>query len=100
MKRFIVDACLLLVLVGIGAYLQKDKIEKHYENQTAYVEQQIDVFEESVAMHQVIPTFVNQEKNVKENKAAKLAKTSSDVIVRVIAGTTNVVFKIFDEVIK
>lgn len=99
MKRFLIDTCLLLVLICIGSFVQHQVEEEYFTYNVAQVEEKIDAFEESVATHEILPTSSIKDKE-NENRAARIAKTSSNVIVSMVKSTTNVVFKIFDEVIK
>ena len=99
MKRFLIDACLLLILICIGSYVQHRVEGEQFIYDVAQVEEKIDAFEESVATHEILPTSSIKDKE-NENRAARIAKTSSNVIVSMVKGTTSIVFKIFDEVIK
>lgn len=99
MKRFLVDASLLFILVCIGSYVQHQMENEHVAYHIAQVEDKIDAFEESVATHEILSKQDKDEEEI-ENRAVRMAKTSSHAIVSVVKGTTNIVFKIFDEAIK
>ena len=93
MKRFLADACLILILVSIGSYVNQKKDEKPSQ----IVDQQVQHLEDEVAQNQVVhpksdPVAL---KDIEENKASQLAKKSSELIVDTISGTVGIVSDLF-----
>lgn len=100
MRRFFIDACLLLVLICMGAYVRDRTLNTSVSiSNTTAIEQQIEQFEEDVATHQVLEQSTTQNEQA-ENRAARLAEKGSNFVVNVIGGTADFVFLLFDEIIK
>lgn len=98
MKRFLADAILLCMLVSIGSYMY----HAEPEDQQFVVEQQVNEFEEEVAQSQIVESKqeVVSLKDIEENRASRLAKTSSDVVISTVDGCVNVISQIFQALIK
>ncbi|MEJ8735825.1 hypothetical protein WKT02_00035 [Erysipelotrichaceae bacterium HCN-30851] len=98
MKRFIADALLLCMLVSIGSYMyHTEPSDKRF-----VVEQQVEEFEDEVAQSQIAESKQDTValKDIEENRASRLAKTSSEVVISTVNGCVNVVSQIFQALIK
>lgn len=98
MKRFLADACLILILVSIGSYVN----QKKDENPAQMVEQKVQELEDEVAQNKVVhpqskPVAL---KDIEENRASQLAKKSSELIVDTISGTVGIVSDLFAGILR
>lgn len=96
MKRFLADACLILILVSIGNYI-KDQDDTHTQ---IHMQEKVDEFEDEIAQQhlakqQVETTSLNE---IKENKASSFAKASSEFVVDTIHTSVSAFSDIFDSI--
>lgn len=94
LKRFIVDAMLICILVSIGAYVTKSDPTK----ERVFIEQEVSDFEDEIAQNHVVkpkhePVSLN---DIEDNQASKLAKKSSEFVVGTVKGTLNFFSDFFD----
>ena len=92
MKRFLLDGLLVLVLVGIGSAVMKEKpVDDHV------IDVKIEEFENEVAKQSTIKPKsegfrLNQ---IKQNKAGELAKGTSETIVAIVDTTVEIIASLF-----
>lgn len=79
MRRFLVDAILILALVSIASYMQEPAQDEDIENKIASFEQ--DVAQHKQANPRVDTAYLNE---IEENRAAQFAKGASDFVIDVM----------------
>ena len=88
MKRFIWDALLVFLLVAVGSYVQNK------ETSSMDITQKVQQFEQDIA------TQVQTNEIQKENRASRMAKTTSDLVVDAVKETAGLFAIVFDGVQK
>lgn len=86
MRRFLVDALLVLLLVSLASYINEPKEKESLEHQ-------IDQFEDEVAQHAPLHQKVETTRlnDIEENAAAKLAQEGSGLIIDVMEKSLDLV---------
>lgn len=86
MRRFLVDALLVLLLVSLASYINEPQ-EKDS------IEHQIDQFEDEVAQHMPMHQKVETSRlnDIEENTAARLAQEGSGLIIDVMEKSLDLV---------
>ena len=79
MKRFLADAILICILVSIGSYIN----QQGSDDTRNLVQEQVESFESDVAQNRVVKAQNDPValKDIEENRASQLAKSSSEAIV-------------------
>ena len=79
MKRFLADAILICILVSIGS----DINQQGSDDTRNLVQEQVESFESDVAQNRVVKAQNDPValKDIEENRASQLAKSSSEAIV-------------------
>lgn len=92
MRRFIADACLILLLVAIGSYVADD-----HEKDREELHNKIEEFESSVAQNKPAQPQVDKSSlnEIDENFASSMAKRTSQFIVDLVDTSTVIVSDIF-----
>lgn len=93
MKRLLIDAIFIFILVSLGSSMQKDSPAEIKEN----LDSQLQSFEEDIAMHREIKEVKDPVKlnNITENKASSFAKETSDIVVEILDSSLSVVSEVF-----
>ena len=95
MKRFLADAILILILVGLGGYVQKQDEKVHS------IEAEVEAFEDTIAQHKrITPKNTKVHLQDKEdNKASRMAKYGSAFVVDTLHGGVEVLSSLFDSLL-
>ena len=88
MKRFLADAILICILVSIGSYIN----QQGSDDTRNLVQEQVESFESDVAQNRVVKAL----KDIEENRASQLAKSSSEAIVSTMKGCVQMFSDVFD----
>lgn len=98
MKRLLVDAFFIFILVALGSALKDTSTNEIKEDLTSKVES----FEEDIAMHRTIKTPENTIKlnNIEENKASSFARDTSNVIIDILDTSLSVVSEVFHGILE
>ena len=93
MKRFLADAILILILVGLGGYVQKQ------DEKVPSIE--VEAFEDTIAQHKrITPKNTKVHLQDKEdNKASRMAKYGSAFVVDTLHGGVEVLSSLFDSLL-
>lgn len=91
MRRFLVDALLVVLLVSLATYIQEPNTKEDIDEKIASFEQ--DVAQHKPADPKVEVTYLNE---IEENKAAKFAKASSDIVIDVMDTSLTLVEEFFN----
>lgn len=85
MRRFLVDALLVLLLVTLATYISEPKTQEDLNHQ-------ISQFEDEVARHEPLTQKVESSRlnDIDENTAAKIAGSSSDFVITVMEKSVDV----------
>ena len=95
MKRFIWDALLVFLLVAVGSYVQNK------ETSSMDITQKVQQFEQDIATQKkCFKTKFKQMKYKKKNRASRMAKTTSDLVVDAVKETAGLFAIVFDGVQK
>ena len=91
MKRFLADAILILILVGLGGYVQKQ------DEKVPSIEAEV----EAIAQHKrITPKNTKVHLQDKEdNKASRMAKYGSAFVVDTLHGGVEVLSSLFDSLL-
>lgn len=95
MKRFMMDGILVLILVGIGSTVLKEKPQTDQLVQYKIEEFEKEVEQQSYVQPKVQGFKLNQ---LKENKAGQLAKGTSETIVAIVDSTVEIIATLFSSV--
>lgn len=98
MKRFLADAILICILVSIGSYINQNELD----DTRKIVQQQVEDFESDVAQNHIVeaPNDPVALKEIEDNRASRLAKSSSEVIVSTMKGCVQMFSEVFDGLLK
>lgn len=90
MRRFVVDALLVLMLVSLASYINEPQAKEDLTNK-------IIEFEDEVAKHDPITQKVETSRlnEIHENNAAKMAEAGSDLVIGVMEGGMEIVSEMF-----
>ena len=93
MKRFLADAILICILVSIGSYINQQGSDTRN-----LVQEQVESFESDVAQNRVVKAQNDPValKDIEENRASQLAKSSSEAIVSTMKGCVQMFSDVFD----
>ncbi len=93
MKRLLIDAIFIFVLVSLGSSLQNHSADDIKED----LHDQLQSFEEDVAMHREIRTPKDTVKlnDITENKASAFAREASGLVIDVLDTSVSAVSEIF-----
>ena len=94
MKRFIWDALLVFLLVAVGSYVQNK------ETSSMDITQKVQQFEQDIATQKNVSKQVQTNEIQKENRASRIAKTTSDLVVDAVKETAGLFAIVFDGVQK
>ncbi|BBK61927.1 hypothetical protein [Amedibacterium intestinale] len=94
MKRFIWDALLVFLLVAVGSYVQNK------ETSSMDITQKVQQFEQDIATQKNVSKQVQTNEIQKENRASRMAKTTSDLVVDAVKETAGLFAIVFDGVQK
>lgn len=94
MKRFIWDALLVFLLVAVGSYVQNK------ETSSMDITQKVQQFEQDIATKKNVSKQVQTNEIQKENRASRMAKTTSDLVVDAVKETAGLFAIVFDGVQK
>lgn len=94
MKRFIWDALLVFLLVAVGSYVQNK------ETSSMDITQKVQQFEQDIATQKSVSKQVQTNEIQKENRASRMAKTTSDLVVDAVKETAGLFAIVFDGVQK
>lgn len=94
MKRFIWDAMLVFLLVAVGSYVQNK------EAVSMDITQKVQKFEEDVATQKNTSKQAYTGEIQKENRASRMAKTTSNLVVDTVKETAGLFAIVFDGVQK
>ena len=94
MKRFIWDALLVFLLVAVGSYVQNK------ETSSMDITQKVQQFEQDIATQKNVSKQVQTNEIQKENRASRMAKTTSDWVVDAVKETAGLFAIVFDGVQK
>ena len=94
MKRFIWDALLVFLLVAVGSYVQNK------ETSSMDITQKVQQFEQDIATQKNVSKQVQTNEIQKENRASRMAKTTSDLVVDALKETAGLFAIVFDGVQK
>lgn len=94
MKRFLADAILICILVSIGSYIN----QQGSDDTRNLVQEQVESFESDVAQNRVVKAQNDPValKDIEENCASQLAKSSSEAIVSTMKGCVQMFSDVFD----
>lgn len=92
MKRFIWDALLVFLLVAVGSYVQNK------ETSSMDITQKVQQFEQDIATQKNVSKQVQTNEIQKENRASRMAKTTSDLVVDAVKETAGLFAIVFDGV--
>lgn len=97
MKRFLADAVLILILVGLGGYVRKQD-----SRQATSLNHEVEDFENAVAQHKPLSSKTAKVTlgDTQDNGASRMAKAGSTFIVNTMHGTVEMVSALFDSLIK
>lgn len=97
MKRLIVDAIFILVLVSLGSSLQNTDKNTVRDD----LDGRIKSFEEDVALHREINDSKDIVKlnDITENKASSFARETSDIIIDIMDTSLSVVSEVFQGIL-
>lgn len=97
MKRFIIDAVFVFILIAIGSTIQNTDTSSIKDN----LNEQKESFEENIALHKPIEETDKKVtlNEIDENKASELAKNSSNFIVDVIDTSVSIVSEVFHGIV-
>lgn len=86
MKRFLVDALLVLVLVSLASYINEPK-------EPTSIKEQISQFEDEVARHEPITQKVETShlNEIHENRASQMAQQGSALVIDLMETSMDVV---------
>lgn len=95
MKRFLVDAFFILLLVSIGSYMSEPQTKED-------VNVKIEDFEDQIAKHQPIQQMVEDTSlnKIEDNAVARFAKSSSEIVVDVMDTSVSIVSELFQGLMK
>ncbi|MEG0328943.1 MAG: hypothetical protein RR537_01390 [Longicatena sp.] len=98
MKRFLADALLICLLVSIGSYINKADTT----NTKEVLENKVSDFEEDIALKKTLKKKQESIRlnDIEDNKAAKLAKKSSEFVVGAISTSVGVCADVFAGIVK
>lgn len=94
MKRFVWDALLVFLLVAVGSYVQNK------ETSSMDITQKVQQFEQDIATQKSVSKQVQTDAIQKENRASRMAKTTSDLVVDAVKETAGLFAIVFDGVQK
>lgn len=94
MKRFVWDALLVFLLVAVGSYVQNK------ETSSMDITQKVQQFEQDIATQKNVSKQVQTNEIQKENRASRMAKTTSDLVVDAVKETAGLFAIVFDGVQK
>ncbi|BBK21780.1 hypothetical protein Aargi30884_06830 [Amedibacterium intestinale] len=94
MKRFVWDALLVFLLVAVGSYVQNK------ETSSMDITQKVQQFEQDIATQKSVSKQVQTNEIQKENRASRMAKTTSDLVVDAVKETAGLFAIVFDGVQK
>ena len=94
MKRFVWDALLVFLLVAVGSYVQNK------ETSSMDITQKVQQFEQDIATQKSFSKQVQTNEIQKENRASRMAKTTSDLVVDAVKETAGLFAIVFDGVQK
>ena len=94
MKRFFADAIFICILVSIGSYIN----QSNSQNTSEIIRTQVEDFEADVAQNHIIGSLNHpvELKDIEDNRASRLAKGSSEVIVSVMKGCVQLFSDVFE----
>ena len=92
MKRFLADAILILILVGLGGYVQKQ------DEKVPSIEAEVEAFEDTIAQHKRI-TPKNTKVHLQDKEASRMAKYGSAFVVDTLHGGVEVLSSLFDSLL-
>ena len=92
MKRFILDACLILIVVSIGSTLNQQQPE-------STIQQRIDEFNRQIEQEEVIEPPVHRASmyQIQENAAGQLGANISEMVIRVVDGSVRMIASAFGQ---
>lgn len=90
MRRFLVDALLVLLLVSLASYINEPQAKKE-------ISEKITEFEDEVARHDPLTQKVETSRlnEIHENPAARMAETGSNLVINVMEGSMQIVSELF-----
>ena len=94
MKRFVWDALLVFLLVAVGSHVQNK------ETSSMDITQKVQQFEQDIATQKNVSKQVQTDAIQKENRASRMAKTTSDLVVDAVKETAGLFAIVFDGVQK
>ena len=94
MKRFVCDALLVFLLVAVCSYVQNK------ETSSMDITQKVQQFEQDIATQKNVSKQVQTDAIQKENRASRMAKTTSDLVVDAVKETAGLFAIVFDGVQK
>ena len=86
--------CLLFLLVAVGSYVQNK------ETSSMDITQKVQQFEQDIATQKNVSKQVQTNEIQKENRASRMAKTTSDLVVDAVKETAGLFAIVFDGVQK
>lgn len=97
MKRFLADAILICILVSIGSYL----VHKEDSGTQQTLQKEVEQFEEDIALQKDINVDRQSEtlNDIEDNRAAKMAKKSSEFVIGAMKGTVKAFSDIFEGIL-
>lgn len=98
MKRLLVDAIFIFILVALGTSLKDTSTTEIKED----LSNKVQTFEEDIAMHRTLKTPDDTIKlnNIEENKASSFARDTSNVIIDIMDTSLSVVSEVFHGILE